>query len=102
MGEQETDRGTFKDDLLDGGIKGRIYQKERQGRTDYFYKVISAHFGRNNHTGIEEFIIDAIGLKSDGSYQKPAGCPTHHSFLDCLMDKRAPENFQMNSEYHSS
>ncbi len=88
---------TFIQDLQEEGVKGKIYYKKSS--SNYFYYVAGIHFGVNHHTGVGELIVDTVGLRSDGTYQKQAGSPTHHSLLDCLDDERAQESFQLKKAF---
>jgi len=79
---------TFREDLLKEGIKNKFYLKD----DDYVYQVKDIYYGRNSHTGVEEFIVEAIGFCLDGNTQKLSGAPTHHSLINCMNNKRL-DNF---------
>ncbi len=91
------DRKTFAEDLVYGGVSGKIYASRLSD--SYFYKVTGISFGVNSNTGVQEFIVKAVGLRRDGSYQKPAGAVTDHSLQDCFEDPRVPADFAVANRY---
>ena len=74
----------FMDDLLDGGVKGKLYINKDSKDP---YRVTGVEYGVNTDNGFVELFVNFLEhYRNDGNGEQSKVCT--RKFIDCLYDER--------------